>query len=210
MKALVFCGDHWHPPQVTQNGLRGLADSGFVFDWIPDSRSWSAEQMAAYPLVILSKSNNVSAADSTAWMRDDVQAAFAEYVRKGNGLLAVHSGSAEYENAPVLRSLLGGVFAHHPEQCPVTMKPREGHPLSAGLDPFTMMDEHYFVVLDDPQADIFMTTSSMHGEQPGAWRRREGEGRVAVLTPGHNVEIWLHPTYQAMILNTMRWCCGMD
>ena len=141
-------------------------------------------------------------------MTDTVQEAFADYVRNGNGLLALHSGTADYAEKPVLRRLLGGVFTHHPEQCPVTMIPRAEHPLSAGTAPFTLKDEHYFVALDDSQADVFMTTRSEHGEQPGAWRRTDGSGRVAVLTPGHNLEVWLHPSFQRLLLNTLRWCGG--
>ncbi|MGD8455487.1 MAG: ThuA domain-containing protein [Anaerolineales bacterium] len=160
----------------------------------------------AYPLVILTKSNNVSAADRTGWMTDEIQAAFAAYVHKGNGLFAIHSGTAEYDHMPVLRGLLGGVFTHHPEQCPVTVEPLVGHPLCVGCEPFTLEDEHYFMALDDPKADVFVTTRSDHGEQPGAWRRTEGTGRVAVLTPGHTAEVWLHPSFQALLLNTLRWC----
>jgi type 1 glutamine amidotransferase len=126
-------------------------------------------------------------------------------VHKGNGLLAIHSGTADYDKMPVLRSLLGGVFTHHPEQCPVTVNPHAGHPLSAGSAPFTLNDEHYFMALDDPQADVFMTTKSEHGEQPGGWRRIAGDGRVAVLTPGHNLEVWLHPSFQTLLLNSLRW-----
>jgi type 1 glutamine amidotransferase len=139
-------------------------------------------------------------------MTDTVQAAFSEYVDRGNGLLAIHSGTAEYDQIPVLRSLLGGVFSSHPEQCPVTVRPHSGHPLCAGSAPFTLKDEHYFMAMDDPQVDVFVTTRSEHGEQPGGWRRLQGTGRVAVLTPGHNVEIWLHPSFRALLLNSLRWC----
>jgi type 1 glutamine amidotransferase len=206
MKVLVFCGDYWHPPEVARKGLEALTGTEFTFDWIEDARDWSLETMMSYPLVILTKSNNVSAKDQTGWMTDAVQAAFTDYVGQGNGLLAIHSGTAEYDQKPVLRGLLGGVFIHHPEQCLVTMGPLTGHPLCTGSTQFTLKDEHYFMALDDLQADVFMTTTSVHGEQPGAWRRVVGSGRVAVLTPGHNMEIWLHPSFQALLLNCLRWC----
>jgi type 1 glutamine amidotransferase len=166
--------------------------------------------MMTYPLVILTKSNNVSATDQTGWMTDSVQAAFSDYVQEGNGLLAIHSGTAEYAEMLVLRSLLGGVFIRHPEQCPVTVTPRVGHPLCIGSSLFTVKDEHYMMTLDDQQADVFVTTSSEHGEQPGAWRRVEGKGRVAVLTPGHNLEVWLHPSFQSLLLNAARWCAKLS
>ena len=207
MKTLVLCDDYWHPARIPREGLGALKKVEFKFDWIENARDWSPELMMAYPLVILAKSNNVSATDRTGWMTDAVQATFANYVRKGNGLLAIHSGTAEYDQMPMLRGLLGGIFIHHPEQCPVTVDPHVGHPLCIGSDAFTLKDEHYFMVLDDPQAEVFMTTKSEFGEQPGAWRRTEGSGRVAVLTPGHNVEVWLHPSFQVLLLNVMRWCC---
>lgn len=209
MRALVFCDDRWHPGRVPRQGLEPLASSGFEFDWVENTALWSAGRMAGYSLVVLAKSNNVSATDESEWMTPEVEQAFLDYVRQGGGLLAVHSGIAGYEKTPVLRGLLGGVFIHHPKQCPVTAEPREGHPLAEGSAPFTLTDEHYFVELDDAQADVFLTTASEHGVQPGGWARTEGQGRVCVLTPGHNLEVWLHRNYQSLLHSGLRWCSRM-
>jgi type 1 glutamine amidotransferase len=206
MKTLVLCDDYWHPARVPREGLSGFNNKEFAFDWIEDAREWSADRMTAYPLVILTKSNHISSSDQSGWMTEKVQSAFADYVHSGNGLLAIHSGTAGYQEMPVLRSLLGGVFTHHPEQCAVTVEPRTGHPLAMDIPSFTLKDEHYFMAMYDPQVDVFMTSHSEHGEQPAGWRRTEGAGRVAVLTPGHNVEVWLHPSYQTLLLNALRWC----
>lgn len=210
MKTLVLCDDYWHPAPIVRQGLGALEGSGFQFDWLEDARQWSAARMAEYPLVILAKSNNVSSTDETVWMADETQRAFVDYVRRGNGLFAIHSGTAGYLDAPLLRSLLGGVFTHHPEQCPVSIEPVTGHPLTAGVEAFTAQDEQYFMSISDPQVDVFLMTRSAHGEQPAGWRRQQGEGRVAVLTPGHTLEAWLHPSFQTLLLNSLRWCGGND
>jgi type 1 glutamine amidotransferase len=209
MKILVLCDDIWHPARVPREGLSKLEDRDFAFDWLENANEWSAERMAAYPLTILTKSNHVSSSDKNTWMTEEAESAFAEYVHKGNGLLAIHSGTADYEDAQVLRSLLGGVFTHHPEQCAVTIRSLVNHPLTTGTPSFTIKDEHYFMDMYDPSVDVFMTTISEHGEQPAGWRKTEGEGRVAVFTPGHNLEVWLHPLYQELILNALRWCGGI-
>ncbi|CAN5509301.1 hypothetical protein BH10CHL1_BH10CHL1_18130 [soil metagenome] len=52
--------------------------------------------------------------------------------------------------------------------------------------------------------------SSRHGTQPGGWTRLEGDGRVCVLTPGHNLEVWLDPSYQILLGNALRWCGKVD
>jgi uncharacterized protein len=207
MRALVLCDDYWHPAHVAREGLDRLESGGeFAFDWIEDANEWSAERMAGYPAVVLVKSNNVSAADPAAWMTSEVENAFLDYVRAGKGLLVVHSGSAGYKETPVLRALMGGVFDHHPPQCMVTVEPVEGHVLTAGVAPFTVKDEHYFMLLDDAGADVFLTATSEHGPQPGGWTRTEGAGRVCMLTPGHNVEVWLEPSFQILLGNALRWC----
>lgn len=206
MRVLVLCDDYWHPGRVPHEGLAALPGGDFTFDFIDDAGEWSAEKMAGYPVVVFVKSNNITAANQDPWMTPAVEAAFVDYVCQGGGLLAVHSGTAGYTDTPRLRALLGGVFAHHPEQCPVTVTPRAGHPLTAGCAPFTGKDEHYHMTMDDPQVDVFMDTVSEHGTQPGGWTRTEGQGRVCVLTPGHNVEIWLEPGFQALLKNAIHWC----
>jgi type 1 glutamine amidotransferase len=206
MRILVLCDDRWHPAQTPRTGLGALGEWGFEGDWIENAGDWSAERMAGYPLAVLTKANNVSATDERTWMTGEIEQAFLDYVRRGNGLLVIHSGTAGYRESPVLRGLIGGVFARHPPQCPVTVTPKAGHPLTTSSVPFTLKDEHYFMEFDDAQADLFLTTTSEHGEQPGGWTRVEGEGRVCVLTPGHNVEVWLHPSFQALLGNALRWC----
>ena len=206
MRILVLCDDYWHPARTPRAGLAALEHSGYEFDWIEHAGEWSAERMAAYPLVLLTKANNISAADQQPWVTEAVEQAFLEYVRNGNGLLAIHSGTAGYTQALVLRGLLGGVFVSHPPQCLVTIEPRADHRLTGGGAAFSIKDEHYHMALDDTQADVFLSTTSEHGTQPAGWTRREGAGRVAVLTPGHNLEVWLHPDYQTLIGNALGWC----
>ena len=210
MRTLVLCDDYWHPARTARTGLGVLLDCGCEFDWIEHAGEWSAERMAEYPLVVLTKANNISATDQQPWVSPAVEQAFFGHVRKGNGLLAIHSGTAGYTQTPVLRGLLGGVFVSHPPQCMVTVEPHPPHPLSAGSAPFTLKDEHYFMELDDTQADVFLTTTSEHGAQPAGWTRHEGAGRVCVLTPGHNLEVWLDPSYQALIGNGLEWCGSIN
>ncbi|MBN1878449.1 MAG: ThuA domain-containing protein [Anaerolineae bacterium] len=205
MQVLVLCDDRWHPAPTPRQGLAPLETEGVALDWIEDAREWNVERMAAYPVVILTKSNNFSAADQTPWVTPEVESALVDYVHQGGGLLVIHSGAAGYAETPGLRALMGGVFTSHPSQCPVTVTPVAGHLLTQGVSPFTLQDEHYFMAQDDVEADVFLTTTSEHGTQPGGWTRVEGKGRVCMLTPGHNVDVWLHPSFQALLRNALRW-----
>ncbi|MEM7029843.1 MAG: ThuA domain-containing protein [Chloroflexota bacterium] len=206
MRILVLCGDFHHRAEVAQRGLEAIDSTEFTFDWLTEADSWSAEKMNEYSLTILTRANHRSQTDQTPWMTPEIEAAFLDYVRRGNGLFVIHSGTALYDKCEVLRPLMGGVFTMHPPQCPVTVEPQENHPLAAGSTPFTLVDEHYFLEVDDPAADIFLSASSEHGTQPAGWTRTEGDGRVCVLIPSHNVEIWLHPSFQVLLQNGLNWC----
>jgi hypothetical protein len=119
MKVLVICDDFYHPGKVVREGLAVMGDAEFQFDIIEDADDWSAEKMAAYPAVLFAKSNQASAEKKEPWVTDAVQAAFVAYVTKGGGLLAVHSGTASYTEVKAHARPAGGVFTHHPHQCPV-------------------------------------------------------------------------------------------
>jgi uncharacterized protein len=207
MKVLVFCDDLYHPAATVRAGLAPLTTAGpFAFDWVENPAGWDPRQLSGYDAALLSKSNVCSATDKTPWLAGPAESALRVFVQTGGGLLAVHSGTASYKDAPGVRALLGGVFDRHPPPCLVMVEPRVGHALAAGVSaPFTVHDEHYQMIMDDPAADVFLYTRSAHGVQPAGWTRPEGSGRVAVLTPGHFPEVWLHAGMQCLLTNALRW-----
>ena len=208
MRILVIADDFWHPANVPMAGLERLSMMNVAFDWITDAQDWTADLMAQYPLTILTKSNNRSSTDTEKWMTPAIEQAFVDYVSAGHGLIAIHSGTAGYQENMTLRALLGGVFLQHPPQCDVTIEPRGESLLTDGVTPFTVRDEHYHMAVDDPEAIVILTAKSIYGEQPAGWLRHEGQGKVAVLTPGHNLDVWMQPAYQLMITHAIQHCAA--
>jgi len=207
-RVLVLCDDYWHPGETIRDGLEPLGANGWTFDIVDDASAWSPELMSSYPVTVLAKADNVTAEDRSSWADEAMQQAFIRYVEGGAGLLVLHSGTC-YAERPALRALLGGAFDHHPKQCPVSVEAvDDGHPLCDGFEPFTAIDEHYHMLLDDAAADVFLTATSEHGSQPGGWTRTLGQGRVCVLTPGHNLDVFLQPGMQTLLENALRWCLG--
>ncbi len=207
MNVLVLAGDRWHPADVVRAGLKPL-ESCCTFTWQEDASDWDAADLQRFETILLAKSNNVSETVHDPWMTEAVQNQLRDYVRQGGGLLAVHAGTAGYSETRILRALLGGVFDHHPEQCRVEFEPDALSPLTRDLQAFSHLDEHYFMTIDQPDLDIFLTSVSEHGAQSAGWRRSEGEGRIAVLTPGHNAKVWLDPNMRQLLERTLAWCGG--
>lgn len=207
MKVWVICEDRWHPADTIRQGLAQLDENEFQFTLTDRVEEFDPARLSDYPVVLVCRSNSQSDEEKAYWMNEHVQQAFEHYVERGGALLAVHAGTAGYDKEEGLfRRLLGGVFTHHPEACEVTIRPDKQHPIAAGIEEFAVHDEHYFMEWEDPVADLIMTTVSEHGAQPGGWTRTYGRGRVAVLTPGHELGVWTHPMYVRLLRNALYWC----
>ncbi len=205
LRTLVLCEDCWHPADMVQRGLAALAEPRFDFQFVTEGDKWSSALMADSQVLIVAKANQRNATDPSPWLTPQNQVQLRQFVRRGGGLFVIHSGTAGYGDLIMMRETTGGVFARHPDQCPVTVRPVAPHILTRGVHPFTTQDEQYFMVLDDLRAEIFLHSSSAHGEQPAGWTRTEGQGRVCVLTPGHNSAVWLHPEFQKLLRNGLNW-----
>jgi len=101
--------------------------------------------------------------------------------------------------------LFGGVFLSHPEPFTFTVAPLSGeHPITAGIQAFEIHDEFY-IQKYDPSVQIHMAAVHQGMVYPMAWSRTEVKGRVAHVAPGHFPEVWNHPVYQQLMLQTAAW-----
>jgi type 1 glutamine amidotransferase len=209
-RVLVICGDAWHPAATVRQGLAPLGEHGFDFEFLDDSTKWRPEMMQNFSVVLLAKANMVSATDHRAWLTLDFEPAFQKYLQRGGGLLFIHGGTSRYDGLPVLRRMTRGTFVSHPPECAVTFEPLASHALAKGVNTFTARDEHYVMKFEGSKADIFLQSRSEHGVQPAGWSRIVDGGRVGVLTPGHNLEVWPHPEFQKILSNMLRWTAKLD
>ena len=223
MRVLLLCDDFWHPGQVPIDGVAPLEKRGFQFDIITDAKDFKTETLASYPVVIISKCDEISQSDKASWKTLDVQQAFVDYVENGGGLLVIHTGLVAGEHTETLDRLIGSRFTFHPQDCPVTVQPVKPHPITDGVELFCEVDEQYRLEIIADDIDIIMASySAPQGEEAkyesepyfnsGAWIgaagyvRTQGKGRVCVLTPGHHLPVWHNLQYQKILENSIRWC----
>jgi len=225
MRVLLICDDYYHPGKVPIEGIEPLKAKGFEFDIITNANDFKAEMLSDYPVVLLCKCDEITGEDRVSWKTASLQQAFVDYVEKGGGLLAVHTATVAGKDTEVLDRLIGCRFAWHPADCPVTVQPVKPHPITEGVGMFCEVDEHYRLEILAEDIDIIMASYSppqgsmdKHEEDPyhntTAWVgacgyvRKQGSGRVCVLTPGHLLPVWHNPQYQRTLENALRWCAG--
>jgi len=129
----------------------------------------------------------------------------AGWVRRGGALLAVHSATVIGESGPGLGELLGGVFVSHPPQFNFTVYPIFGeHPITAGIEAFTVRDEFY-TEIPMPNVLVHMVGVDRGLAYPLAWSKTEGQGRVVHIAPGHSREVWELGPYQRLLWQAIEW-----
>jgi len=223
MNILLLCDDEYHPGQVPIDGVKPLADKGYKIDIISNGNDFSPKILQNYQVVILSKADHVTQANLTSWKSPAVQQAFVDYVENGGGLIISHSAIVAGKNTAVLDRLAGCTFKYHPAQTPVYAEPLKPHPIMEGVEAFTETDEHYQVNILANDIDILMAahapaqgatekydtepyTNAPQKIAPCVFARAQGNGRVCVITPGHNLNVWLNPNFQRLLENAIQWC----
>ena len=138
-------------------------------------------------------------------LTDEQVHGLTRWVRRGGGLLAAHAATVIGDSRPELGTLFGGVFDSHPEPFTFSIYPLSGeHPITTGIQAFDVYDEFY-IQKYDPSVELHMTAIYQNVAYPMAWSKPEGKGRVAHVAPGHFPEVWKHPAYQRLMLQTAKW-----
>jgi|SRR5690554_1836034 len=134
--------------------------------------------------------------------------ALSGWVKNGGGLLAAHAATVTGRSPSELRRLIGGSFLSHPEPFAFTVYPLlEKHPITAGLKAFTVYDEFYMEEYD-PSVRLHMIAVDRGTAYPMVWSKTENKGKVAHVALGHDENVWNHPAYRRLMLQSVIWLAG--
>jgi len=225
MRVLLICDDYWHPGETPIEGVTPLSGRGFDIDIITDANEFSTDILNKYPVVMLSKCDEVSNKDKASWKTNSIQQAFVDYVTSGGGLIVIHTGLVAGEETKILDKLIGSKFASHPAESMVLVQPIKPHSIVKDVEQFCEQDEQYWLDILADDIDVFMASYTEYKKEDNndnceasenvapyiataGYVRYEGKGRVCALTPGHNVQVWHNNQYQKVLENALYWCAG--
>jgi hypothetical protein len=219
-RVLAILGDAWHRVAPLDRSLVGsLREKGWEAVVIMDyDVPW--DEFDTFDLIILSREGreyveyykdrdvNPDADERAFWLTKEQSLKFVEYVNAGGRMLLYHDGfgnhPCDYGPAIVARAC----FIRHPAivEISVTTTGKMPH-LTEGVEsPFIVADEEYELEMDESQTSVFLESHSpQHGRAPQGWAHTFGEGRVAVLIPGHRMDTITHPMIGRLVQNILNW-----
>ena len=85
------------------------------------------------------------------------------------------------------------------------------HPIARGVASFFVADEQHTPPYDEERVHLLLRSRSDDGKIAAAgWAREQGRGRLCHLANGHTLEALLHPMYQRLMSNAVRWCLRLE
>lgn len=218
--ALVVTGGHSHPPDLSAPALTAvLAEAGLTAVFEQDIEAGLRSLISTDPeLLVVNALRWTMAHPRYAEFREEwalslsheARDAVEAWVGDGGALLALHTALVCFDDWPGWGDLLGGSWdwdrSRHPDCGPVQVECSAEHSITAGVAPFTVEDECYVDLALRPGIEV-VATMTVPGEdsQPAVWVRREGGGRVAVSTLGHDLRSLDEPGHRALLGRLVRW-----
>jgi type 1 glutamine amidotransferase len=215
--ALVLIGDQPHEPGHIEEGLRPVFEAtGVVPHFTVDVKALSAENLARVRLLVILRDGlqrpGADHRDDFIWMTPEQEHAVAAFVERGGGFLNLHNAMGLYPPRGPYLDLVGGRYTGHGplERFRVEVVDAD-HPITRGAGGFFVPDEQHTPIYDEGRVHLLLRSRSDDGKEAAAgWTREPGRGRLCHLAPGHTREALLHPMYQRLLRNAVRWCARIE
>lgn len=134
------------------------------------------------------------------------------YVRRGGGLLALHTAVICFDADPTWHALVGASWhwgrSSHPPLGPIEVTPTEvgrDHPLTHGIGPFVLEDEAYGFLDEVDDLDPLLVSTHGGRAHPLLWARQVGDGRVVTDLLGHGPASFEDPTHREVLARAATW-----
>jgi len=130
------------------------------------------------------------------------------WLASGKGYVGIHSAADSFRDCPEYRAMVGGHFVTHPQYREYQVSVVDsGHPITQGLEEFTVTDEQY--ILDyDPRVNVLCTALWKGSAMPVAWTKTWGKGRVFYLALGHDAAACRHEMFRLLLQRGCRWAAA--
>ena len=142
------------------------------------------------------------------WMTPEQERAVVSFVEGGGGFLNLHNSMGLYpEHGPYLALVGGRTSATGRWNGSGSRSWTRGIRSRAASATFFAADEQHTPPYDEGRVHLLLRNRSDDGKSAAAgWVREPGRGRLCHLANGHTLEALLHPMYQRLMCNAVRWC----
>jgi type 1 glutamine amidotransferase len=230
LMGLVICSisaqEIWKPKPKAADAIRALLVTGghdhdldfySVFD-DPGIKTVVDPHPVAYDRDLRKRADVLVLYDMVKTLSEKQRATLRAYVESGKGVVLLHHAICANVDWPwwyeevaggryLFEPLNGKVSSYYhdePQQITTALE----HPITKGLGTFGILDETYKDMWISPKAKVLLRTDNPKSDGPVAWISPYEKARVVYIQLGHDRNANLHPKYQQLVRNAIRWASG--
>ena len=141
---------------------------------------------------------------------DEQVGTLLDAVKGGKGFVGIHGATATFWNSPAYLEMIGGKFIAHDVNKEFLVQISDAravvpHPITKGVDNFTIQDELYIIEGDITRWEI-LARAEGHAV---IFNKTYGKGRVHNNALGHDAGALNHLSFQRLVNNGIAWAAGL-
>lgn len=205
----VVTGAHSYDVIGLRHLFSGMPGIDAYIQSLDDYSSSSDEVRESYACVVFYNFHQETPDDaSCTWYMGPQRTTLEALVANEQGIVFLHHGLLAFPEWAVWSGLTGiqkRSFSFKPDQeVNLTLTERE-HPITADMNPFTIIDEVYG--MQEPSADskVLLTTEHPDSMRSIAWVKEQEHKRIFCFACGHDAQAWTNPDFQEILLRGILW-----
>ncbi len=142
-----------------------------------------------------------------------------DFVESGKGVVVLHHALLNYQKWDWwYQDTVGGSYRLQKEgdrlsstvknDQQISVTPVGQHPVTAGIEPFQVVDETYKRMWMSPSIKPLLTTDNPYSDPVLAWIGPNPQAKVVAIQLGHGHMAHGHPSYRALVHNAILWAAG--
>jgi uncharacterized protein len=142
------------------------------------------------------------------WYAGKPKTAMAHLGESGQGIVVLHHTVLAYPDWDLWPELVGIAdrdFSYHNDQQFQVEVANPHHPITAGLQPWSMVDETYKMAGAGADSEILLTTSHPNSMPTLAWTRQYKNSRVFCCPLGHDNSAWKDENFRTLLSRGIAW-----
>ncbi len=141
----------------------------------------------------------------------ETEAALEKLGESEQGIVLWHHGLVAFPRWKLWADLSGiedRTFTAHKGQTIGVEVAGGGHPITAGLESWEMVDETYTMKAMPRDGEILLTADHPRSMKAIAWTREYRRARVFCFQSGHDRDAYSNPSFRAVLARGIRWVAG--
>ena len=150
---------------------------------------------------------------------------FIALLEEGIGFVSLHHNIGAHRDWDEYPQIMGGKFMfkdgeyegveykttpwEHGQDINVTVADTE-HPITQGVEDFTIHDETYGKCYVKPDVHVLLTTDHPKNNHEVAWTLTYGESPVCYIMLGHDAASYANPNYPILVRNAIVWAASEE